>query len=54
MTYTSNEFISMQMHKVREQQFMEEAKNQRLVQSLREQVENRVRRAVRVNNNSAR
>jgi hypothetical protein len=54
MTYTSNEYISMHIHKAREQQLLEEANNQRLAQSLREQVENRVRRTIRISNDRTR
>ena len=54
MTYTSHEYISMHIHKAREQQLLEEAKNQRIVQNLREQVENRVRRTIRINNEQTR
>jgi len=50
----SNDYTTKLMHKVREQELLDQADQHRLAQSTRESVDRPVRRILRINNNPTR
>jgi len=52
MNEFGNDFTTMRNHKVREQELLNRAENERIVKTLRDAFERPIRRAVRINNNA--
>lgn len=52
MNEFGNDFTTLRNHKVREQELINRAENERIAKSLRDVLERPLRRAVRINNNA--
>jgi hypothetical protein len=54
MNNFGHDLTSLMVHQARQQELIEQAENERLAKSVRQKVEHRVRRALRINNDPAR